>query len=107
MLFKMTAQLNFYYTEVFAYYVYGLVYVRRSLLEQQIELVLISFRLFTVKSPLKYCRKGFGSRISILERSVWKRKCQAITPKHIRNLRIENGYFVTFSFEKHYLPFFF
>ena len=72
MLFKMTALFKFYYLEVFAYYVYDLVYVCRSLLEQQIELVLISFRLFTVKNPLKYCRKGFGSRISILERSVWE-----------------------------------
>ena len=72
MVFKMTAQFNLYCIEVFAYYVYGLVYVCRSLLEQEIELVLISFRLFTVKNPLKYCRKGCGSRISVVERSVWE-----------------------------------
>ena len=42
-------RLPFWYIEVFAYYVCSLVYLCRSLLEQQIELVLITL-LFEVLS---------------------------------------------------------
>ena len=38
-----------------------------------------------LEAEFQYSREVFG-----------KRKYQAITPKHIRNLIIENGYFVTF-----------
>ena len=38
-------KMNRLYIEVSAYYVYNLIYLRRSLLEQQIELVLITLKV--------------------------------------------------------------